>query len=199
MFTSSAEYRLILRQDNADLRLMEFGNKFGLIEREFIVSLKKKLELINDGIIFLKSNTASPKDINSYLECSGSSPLAQNEFISNIVKRTEVKLLPLLEILNHSGDSFLTTLLESPEAINQIEIDLKYEGYITRQNELVESFNRNESIRIPDDFKYERIKSISTEALDKLNKVKPKSIGQALRIAGVRPSDISAILIFMRG
>ena len=83
--------------------------------------------------------------------------------------------------------------------MNQVEIEIKYDGYIKRQSEQIEHFNKNESIRIPEDFKYEKIKSLSSEALDKLQKIKPSSIGQATRIAGVRPSDISAILIYMRG
>ena len=199
MFTSSAEYRLILRQDNADMRLIEIGYSLGLVEKKYYDNLIEKKNLITEGLKFIRSNTINPGVINDYLIKLSSSPITQNEFISNIVKRNNVKLKDLL-CLNGLADNLLTKkLLDFPEAMNQIEIETKYEGYIIRQNEQIDAYSKNESIIIPDNFKYEKIKSLSTEALDKLIKIKPKSIGQASRIAGVNPSDITAILIYMRG
>ena len=96
-------------------------------------------------------------------------------------------------------NNFLKKIKENKEAVNQIEIDIKYKGYIDRQNDQIDHFEKNEEIRIPGDFKFRKIKSLSAEALEKLEKVKPNSIGQAMRISGVRPSDISAIMIYMRG
>ncbi len=199
MFTSCAEYRLVLRQDNADLRLMEKGFEAGLVGKELIENLSHKRELIKDGIKYFRSNTISPKNVNGLLQLKKSSPINQNEFLSNILKRTNIAIGEIMNCMNMKDNELIKQILENPEVQNQIEIDIKYDGYISRQNEQIEAFDKNENIKIPDDFKYERIKSLSTEALDKLKKIKPKSIGQAHRIAGVRPSDISAILIYMRG
>lgn len=199
MFTSSAEYRLILRQDNADLRLMEKGYSYGLIEEKYIKLEREKSELITEGIKYLNSNTISPKAVNTLLIHNKTSEIYQNEFFSHLLKRNEVNLKELLAHINISDTPLLKKISCDDEVMNQIEIEIKYDGYIKRQNEQVSNFNKNEDIRIPEDFKYEKIKSLSSEALDKLKKIKPVSIGQATRIAGVRPSDISAIIIYMRG
>ena len=199
MFTSCAEYRLVLRQDNADIRLMEKGNSIGLISGELTDNLNRKKELIKEGIKYFKSNTINPKLINELLQSKDSSPISQNEFLSNILKRNDISIKEMLDCLDVKNNELIKHISENHEAQEQIEIDIKYEGYITRQNEQIEAFDKNENIRIPYEFKYEKIKSLSSEALDKLNKIRPKSIGQAHRIAGVRPSDISAILIYMRG
>jgi tRNA uridine 5-carboxymethylaminomethyl modification enzyme len=198
MFTSSAEYRLILRQDNADIRLMEKGYKLGLVSLSDVEKLRRKTELIKEGISYLKSNTVSPSAVNSYLERIRSSSIQQNEFCSNIIKRNEVKIKEFLEILPEKNNK-ISEIMNDYDVMNQIEIELKYEGYIKRQTEQIENFGKNENILIPDSFNYDKIKSLSSEALDKLKRIKPKSIGQASRIAGVNPSDISAILIYMRG
>jgi tRNA uridine 5-carboxymethylaminomethyl modification enzyme len=199
MFTSCAEYRLVLRQDNADLRLMEKGYFLGLIEKKYYDELLEKRNLIKEGIEYFHSKTISPKAVNELLISNNSSPIEQNDFLSNIIKRNDITLKDLLKCLDTSDTELIGKISSNPLVINQIEIDIKYSGYITRQNEQIDSFEKNEGIRIPDDFKYEKIKSLSSEALDKLKRIKPKSIGQATRIAGVRSSDISAILIYMRG
>ena len=199
MFTSSAEYRLILRQDNADIRLMEQGYSFGLIDSEEINKLREKVELIKEGLKFLRTRTISPKIINDYLKSKNASPLTQNEFLANLVKRNEVKLNELLQEDVIKNNTLIQKISNNQEAVEQIEIEIKYQGYIQRQCEQIENFNKNEDIKIPKDFNYNKVKSISAEALDKLKKIRPGSIGQATRIAGVRPSDISAIMIYMRG
>jgi tRNA uridine 5-carboxymethylaminomethyl modification enzyme len=199
MFTSSAEYRLTLRQDNADLRLLGMGNKFGLVENRYLDLLRHKYISIQKGIKFLYANTIRPADINAMLTKNNSSPIPQNEFLANILRRNEVSIKELFSLDAFKENNFVQEIRNSEEVLNQIEIEIKYEGYIKRQNEQVEQFNRAEDLKIPVDFNYDRIKSISSEALDKLKKIKPLSIGQAGRIAGVRPSDISAILIYMRG
>ncbi|MDQ3020370.1 MAG: tRNA uridine-5-carboxymethylaminomethyl(34) synthesis enzyme MnmG [Bacteroidota bacterium] len=199
MFTSCAEYRLVLRQDNADLRLMNYGQKFGLIDNVMIESMNRKRTLIKEGINFFNSNTINQKFINGYLKKVNSSEISQGEFIHNIIKRNEVKLADILELECFKENNLIQQIKNNKEAINQIEIEIKYRGYIDRQDEQINYFVKNEEIKIPVDFKYEKIKSLSTEAFEKLSKIKPNSIGQAMRISGVRPSDISAVMIYMRG
>ncbi|MEP7147147.1 MAG: tRNA uridine-5-carboxymethylaminomethyl(34) synthesis enzyme MnmG, partial [bacterium] len=199
MFTSCAEYRLVLRQDNADQRLMKYGHKFGLIEDALIENLAEKMDLIKDGTAYFNTNTISPKYINQYLYKNNSSSLTQNEFLFNLIKRNEIKLSELLELEYFKGNNLIDKLKLNQSSIEQIEIDIKYKGYIDRQDQQINYFAKNEEIKIPYDFKYEKIKSLSAEALEKLSKIKPYSIGQAMRIAGVRPSDISAVMIYMRG
>ena len=199
MFTSSAEYRLTLRQDNADLRLLEMGNKLGLVENHYLDLLRHKYISIQEGIKFLYSNTIRPDKINAMLTKNNSSPIGQNEFLANLLRRNEVNIKELFSLEIFKENNFIQEIRNNEEVLNQIEIEIKYEGYVKRQNEQVEQFNRTEELKIPIDFNYERIKSISSKTLDKLKKIKPMSIGQAGRIAGVRPSDISALLIYMRG
>ncbi len=203
MFTSSAEYRLILRQDNADLRLMEKGYSLGLVEKRYMEITKQNCELIADTVKLFKTSTLSPKSVNPLLESKSSTPLSQNEFISNILKRNEVNIYELVSLFASGAalknNELILRIADNEEVLRQVEIDIKYDGYIKRQNDQIDHFNKNEGLRIPPEFQYERIKSLSTEALDKLKKVRPASIGQASRIAGVNPSDISAILIYMRG
>ncbi len=199
MFTSSAEYRLVLRQDNADQRLMNYGWELGLIDNGQMKRLKEKTSLIKEAVSEFSRKTISPEGANEYLESRNSVKISQNEFIANIIKRNEVSLRTLLESNFFSNNRLAAKILGDNEALEQIEIDIKYKGYIDRQEQQIESFMRNEEIRIPEDFKYEKIRSLSAEAMEKLRRVKPNSIGQAMRIAGVRPSDISAIMIYMRG
>lgn len=199
MFTSSAEYRLVLRQDNADQRLMHYGYSLGLIDKGMLENLNLNMKLIKEGIDYFNANTISPKAINEYLSSKSSSEISQNEFLSNIIKRNEVRLPELLDKEVFKENNLLMEIKKNNEVMNQIEIDLKYKGYIDRQNDQINQFVKNEEIRIPENFKFSKIRSLSTEALEKLEKVKPNSIGQAMRISGVRPSDISAIMIYMRG
>lgn len=199
MFTSSAEYRLTLRQDNAELRLLEKGTQLGLVDDKYLKILSHIKLSVNEGIKYLYANTIKPKDINPLLTQNNSSPVMQNEFLANLLRRNEINLKELFSLPVFIEDNFVQEIKNNDEVLNQIEIDIKYEGYIKRQAEQVEQFNRTENVRIPANFNYDRIKSISSEALDKLKKIKPVSVGQAARIAGVRPSDISAILIYMRG
>jgi tRNA uridine 5-carboxymethylaminomethyl modification enzyme len=199
MFTSSAEYRLILRQDNADLRLMQKGYELGLIDKKMIDKLDEKKKLINEALVYLNSNTLVPSQANEFLKSINSSEISQGEFIANLVKRNDVNTKELFSVDAFKNDKLIQEVLSSEEVLEQIDIDIKYSGYIKRQYEVVDTFNKNEDLTIPDDFKYEKLKSISAEAMEKLKKVRPRSIGQAMRISGVRPSDISALMIYMRG
>ncbi|MBX7044789.1 MAG: tRNA uridine-5-carboxymethylaminomethyl(34) synthesis enzyme MnmG [Ignavibacteria bacterium] len=199
MFTSCAEYRLILRQDNADLRLMKYGYELGLLERAAYDKMTAKKELIHDVMNYFSSNTLTPKEVNEFLKENNSSEITQGEFISNLVRRNEIKLSQLIDKTILKENNIVQGLVNNPEVLEQIEIELKYKGYIQRQIEQVNNFNKNEEIKIPEDFKYDRLRSLSAEAREKLNSIRPNNIGQAMRIAGVRPSDISALLVYMRG
>lgn len=199
MFTSCAEYRLILRQDNADLRLMKHGYELGLLEQTAYDKMTAKKELIHDVMNYFSSNTLTPKEVNEFLKENNSSEITQGEFISNLVRRNEIKLSQLINKTILKENNMVRDLVNNPEVLEQIEIELKYKGYIQRQIEQVNNFNKNEEIKIPEDFKYDRLRSLSAEAREKLNSIRPNNIGQAMRIAGVRPSDISALLVYMRG
>lgn len=199
MFTSCAEYRLILRQDNADTRLMKYGYELGLLDSETYQEMEKKKELIRDVINYFNSTTLTPKDVNEFLRENNSSELSQGEFISNLIRRNEVKLTQLIDNTLLKENNLVQSILKNTDALEQVEIELKYKGYIERQIEQVSNFNKNEEIKIPDDFKYEKLRSLSAEAREKLTSIRPHNLGQAMRISGVRPSDISALLVYMRG
>lgn len=199
MFTSCAEYRLILRQDNADLRLMNYGYELGLLDRTTYSAMENKKELIRDVLNYFSSNTLTPKEVNEHLKANNSSEITQGEFIANLVRRNELKLTEIIDNTKLKDLEVVKQLLKNQEALEQVEIELKYKGYIERQIEQVKNFNKNEEIKIPEDFKYDKLRSLSAEAREKLNTIKPQNIGQAMRIAGVRPSDISALLVYMRG
>lgn len=199
MFTSCAEYRLILRQDNADLRLMKYGYELGLLDTNTYEAMETKKNLIRDTLNYFSTNTLTPKEVNEHLKANNSSELTQGEFISNLVRRNELKLIELIDNTKLNEAEIVKELLTSSEALEQVEIELKYKGYIERQIEQVKNFNKNEEIKIPEDFRYDRLRSLSAEAREKLSNIRPRNLGQAMRIAGVRPSDISALLVYMRG
>jgi tRNA uridine 5-carboxymethylaminomethyl modification enzyme len=199
MFTSCAEYRLILRQDNADLRLAKYGNKFGLIPDYTYNNILNKQELINEGIEYLKSSFISPEEVNGFLKESASSEISQPEKASQLLKRNEIDINKFFEIEYFKENPLALKLKGNTEALRQVDIELKYEGYIKRQGEHVANFNNSETVEIPEGFDYGKIKSLSNEGREKLIKVKPRSIGQASRIAGVSPSDVSILTIYMKG
>jgi tRNA uridine 5-carboxymethylaminomethyl modification enzyme len=205
MFTSRAEHRLVLRQDNADRRLMKKGFELGLVDSTMVERLKKKEGLIADFIAMAGQHTLSPEAANPYLESISEGRIDEHERLSKLLKRPGVKLAEILGLDSLSDQpvarkiSALTDSKLRTEIIEQIEIDLKYEGYIQRQVEQIEKFDKFEDQRIPLDYDYSRIKSLSTEGREKLSKVKPESIGQASRISGMTPSDVSILMISLRG
>ena len=199
IFTSCAEYRLILRQDNADARLMKYGNKFGLISDDAYQKVVERQKLINDSMQYFKSTYVSPKEVNGYLKSTGSQELKQSDSLSQLIKRNETKLSDFLEIDYFKENNLFNELKSNVEAMNQVEIELRYEGYIQRQIEQAENFNQVETIEIPGDFDFSKIKSLSTEGREKLSKIRPGSIGQASRIAGVSPADVSILIVYIKG
>jgi tRNA uridine 5-carboxymethylaminomethyl modification enzyme len=199
IFTSCAEYRLILRQDNADLRLSKYGNKFGLIPDDMYRRVQEKQKLVTEALEYFHSTYISPKDVNDFLKNSGSNELRQSDSLSQLLKRNELNLPDLLEIEYFNESAIAAKLKQNKAAARQAEIELKYEGYIQRQIEQAENFAEVEKVIIPEGFDFTKVKSFSAEGREKLIKVRPRSIGQASRISGVSPSDISILTIYMKG
>ncbi len=197
MFTSRAEHRLLLRQDNADRRLMKYGFEFELISKETYHELKEREILIISSKQYLRKRKIQPGQINSFLESNNLSIIDNTETIEKIVKRPELSLRTVLEQSNGYDETILK-LLNNEKALQQVEIEIKYEGYIRRQEELVAKIEKIEKIQIPLNFDYTNLKAISTEGREKLNKIKPRSIGQASRISGVTPSDLSVLLVYLK-
>lgn len=191
MMTSRAEYRLLLRQDNADLRLTEIGYKIGLISEERYQKFLKKKENIECEIERLKNTNIKPtEEVNQYLERRGTTTIAAGVKESELLKRTEISYSSLKEI-----DHEMPELTK--EEAQQVQIQIKYEGYIRMQMAQVENFKKLERKLLPEDLDYETVKGISLEARQKLNKFKPASIGRASRISGVSPADIAVLLVYL--
>ena len=191
MMTSRAEYRLLLRQDNADLRLTEIGHEIGLISEERYERFLNKKKQIEEEIERLKITNIKPnEENNNFLERMGTTPITAGTKISELLKRTELTYENMKEI-----DPKRPEL--DKQVTEEVEIMLKYEGYINMQLKQVEGFKKLEKKLLPDDIDYEKVKGIRLEARQKLNKFKPYSIGQASRISGVSPADISVLLIYL--
>ena len=192
MMTSRAEYRLLLRQDNADLRLTKIGHNVGLISDERYEKFVKKYENIEKEIKRLKALTVRPEEkVNKLLEKAGTSVLTTGTKMAELLKRTELNYEMLKEI-----DPERPELSEQEKA--EVEIQVKYEGYIKLQEAQVEKFKKLETKILPEDINYEDLKGISLEARQKLSKFKPRSIGQASRISGVSPADVSVLLVYLQ-
>ncbi len=198
IFTSRAEHRLLLRQDNADRRLMKYSYELGLINKETINSINEKEQIIFDSINLLNTIKIHARDVNPYLESRGMDGIDSTETISKLCKRPELSLREILNLNGTTNYEVIEQLLNDSKSLEQVEIELKYEGYLKRQQETIEKLERYEFKEIPLNLNYFNLKSISTEAREKLNKIKPRSIGQASRISGVTPSDISVLLVYLR-
>ncbi|MDO8951802.1 MAG: tRNA uridine-5-carboxymethylaminomethyl(34) synthesis enzyme MnmG, partial [Draconibacterium sp.] len=198
MFTSRAEFRILLRQDNADIRLTEKSHKLGLASLERMNLLTEKTNLISEIIEFTKKFSIKQRFVNQLLIDKGTSELKQSVKLFDIILRPQISIFDLTEHIT-PFKTFLERVPENRkmEIIEGAEISIKYEGYINRENLLAEKLDKFESINIQDRFKYSEIKSISTEARQKLEKINPKTIGQAKRISGVSPSDINVLLILL--
>ena len=191
MMTSRAEYRLLLRQDNADMRLTEIGHDVGLISEERYTRFLQKKENIQKEIERLRKTTIKPtEEVNKFLKAHNSSELSNGIKLIELLKRTEIKYEDLKEIDPCRPQ---LTKMEAEE----VEIEIKYEGYIKLQLTQVEKFKKLENKLLPEEIDYSKLKGISLEARQKLNKFKPNSIGQASRISGISPADISVLLIYL--
>ena len=191
MMTSRAEYRLLLRQDNADLRLTPIGHEVGLISEKRYKKFLKKRENIKKEIERIKNTNIKPtNEINKILEAKGTSTINNGIKMSEILKRTEITYQDLETI-----DKERPKLTKAEQ--EQVEIQIKYEGYINLQETAIKKFKKLENKVIPVDFEYKDLKGISLEAIQKLDKFKPISVGQASRISGISPADISVLLIYL--
>ena len=192
MMTSRAEYRLLLRQDNADLRLTPIGYEIGLISAQRYAKFKEKEKNIQKEIERLKNLVVKPStQVNSFLEKCGTSVLTTGTKMAELLKRPEITYLSLREV-----DEDMTSLTK--QEAEEVEIQLKYEGYIKMQEAQVEKFKKLETKLLPEEIDYETVQGISLEARQKLNKFKPRSIGQASRISGISPADVSVLLIYLQ-
>ncbi|MGC6471035.1 MAG: tRNA uridine-5-carboxymethylaminomethyl(34) synthesis enzyme MnmG [Flavobacteriales bacterium] len=193
MFTSRAEYRILLRQDNADLRLTPIGKKIGLVKDERLKKLDMKISEVEKGLNIFNTQSISPDEVNPILSNNNSSEIKQKTKLFKLLSRPQIKLedLQTIDMVLEKTSSI------SQEALEQAEIQIKYNGYIERERETVMKTNKLEGIRIPQRFDYGKIHAISSESREKLNKVKPETIGQASRISGVTPSDINVLLVYM--
>lgn len=191
MMTSRAEYRLLLRQDNADLRLTEYGHQVGLIDDERYAKFLEKKELIEKEIIRLnETSVGASKKVNDVLEAMGTTPIRTGTSLAELIRRPELNY-DMIAPLDYDR-------IPVPKDVSdQVEIEIKYEGYIERQRQQVEHFKKLENRKIPADINYDVIDSLRLEARQKLNKIKPESVGQASRISGVSPADISVLLVYL--
>ena len=192
MMTSRAEYRLLLRQDNADLRLTEIGHEIGLISEERYQKFLQKKANIEKEMERLRKTIVKPSEkVNKFLEEKGTTPLSTGSKLSELLKRTEIRYKDLAQI-----DENMPEL--SAQEKEEVEIQIKYEGYIKMEEEQVTKFKKMESKTLSEDIIYQDIKGLSLEARQKLDKIKPLSIGQASRISGVSPADINVLLIYLQ-
>jgi tRNA uridine 5-carboxymethylaminomethyl modification enzyme len=194
MFTSRAEFRILLRQDNADLRLTELSYKIGFAEQDRMNRVLEKRKATDDIIQFIKEYSIEPADIDAYLESKGTSALIHKMKLEKIIARPQIEIMDLVQNvpavrqhLEHYEKEFL----------QQAEISIKYDGYIQKEFDQVQKMDKIENVRLKPDFDYMALQSLSMEARQKLTKIKPQTLGQASRISGVSPADISVLMIFL--
>lgn len=197
MFTSRAEYRILLRQDNADERLTECGFQLGIATHERHQQWITKKQTCADFIEFMRHTTIPMKQIDSWLESIGSTALREGSKISDIILRPQVTITALAEVVPTLKQYIDKIEYNRDEIVESCEIQIKYEGYIRREKLEAQKLQRLDQIRIPDHFNYNEVQSLSTEARQKLTRIRPKSIGDANRIPGVSPNDISVLLVLL--
>ena len=197
MFTSRAEYRILLRQDNADVRLTPYSEKFGIATSERINRFNTKKQNIDEIIDFCKNFSVKPDRINSYLETIGSTPLNGRCKLFDLITRPQVSVEGLTEHIPAFKEMLSKISSDQEETIEAAEIEIKYSGYISRERALADKVQRLEAIRIKGRFNYEELTQLSTEARQKLTAIDPETLAQASRIPGVSPSDISVLLVLL--
>ena len=194
MFTSRAEFRTLLRQDNADLRLTEKSYRLGLASQERMEKLKSKSKGIDEVKEFLKERSLEPEETNAFLESVQSAPLVNKQKANQVLLRPQVGLVAMAKMVPKLQSALSGY---SKEVLEQAEIQIKYDTYIEKEKELVIKMGQLEDLLIPDNFNYDKLVSLSNEARQKFTKIKPRTLGQASRISGVNPSDVQILMVFM--
>jgi len=184
---------------------MEYGKRFGILSPDAYQRMRSKKEAMKRLTHVLDTVSVAPDEVNHILDAAGSERIAVRERVTRILKRPNVRLKEMLGVPSVGSQAAVSNVLGPlrdgllDDVIHQTETELKYEGYIQRQHEQVERFDRYESMRIPEDIDYNSFRSLSAEGIEKLSRVRPESIGQASRISGVTPSDVSVLLVYLRG
>lgn len=194
MFTSRAEYRILLRQDNADLRLTPKGYEIGLVSKKRYEEFLEKKSAVESLVAYAHRQSIKAEEICDYLKSVGSEPLTQGRKLYDILMRNNVTIVSLMEVLPKLK-KFIETNKINAEAIEEAEIQIKYKGYIEREKFIAEKLHRLENIRIPDDFDFFSLQALTIEARQKLTRIRPQTIGQASRIPGVSPADVNVLLV----
>jgi tRNA uridine 5-carboxymethylaminomethyl modification enzyme len=197
MFTARAEYRILLRQDNADERLTRKGYEIGLADKDRLIKMEQKEKMVEKIVSFLEEKSIEPESINSLLEKAGTNRISQRVKAISIATRPQINLKELIEKVSTAEFKELIKSESINESIESAEIRVKYEGYIQREKLIADKIKRLEKVKIPEDLDYSELLSISTEGRQKLKKIKPDNIGQAGRISGVSPSDVNILLMYL--
>jgi tRNA uridine 5-carboxymethylaminomethyl modification enzyme len=195
MFTSRAEYRTLLRQDNADLRLTEISHKLGLANKERLKNVEKKRKNTGSFVSFFKKTSVKPDEMNPILEKNNSSLIKQSVKLYKVFSRPNLSLSEMMKV--ESVKEFSNSNDFDKGVLEQTEVQIKYSGYIEKEKSNAEKLNNLENIRIPETFVYSKVNSLSSEAIQKLEKIKPSTLSQASRISGVSPNDISVLMVYM--
>jgi tRNA uridine 5-carboxymethylaminomethyl modification enzyme len=193
MFTSRAEYRILLRQDNADIRLSKCGYEIGLLPKNRWLRVVEKQQMTEQMIQYFTDTSVVPEDINPYLVSLNTAPIPQKTRLSQIILRPQVQIKELLLAI----PQYFETLIFDDEVLEQVEIGFKYSAYIEREQVVAEKMKNLEDVLIRPGFDYERVSSISSEAKEKLKNIQPQNLGQASRISGVSASDISILMVYL--
>lgn len=194
MFTSRAEFRTMLRQDNADLRLTAKSYELGLASKERMALLQAKQEQIEQLKYIFENTAIEPSEVNGFLEKIGSNPLKERQKAAKMLLRPEISIF---EMVQHIPSIQTAVAGFENEALQQVEIQTKYKVYIDKEKEIALRMHGLDELIIPDSFKYEKIQALSIEARQKLEKIRPQTLGQASRISGVNPSDIQVLMVYM--
>ncbi len=197
MFTSRAEYRILLRQDNADLRLSPAGNSLGLASDDRLKRVADKLDWINKVKSFLQTTSISPDQVNGFLESINSAPIKQKVKLDTLLLRPQVYFNELIQHIDFLQNFTQQITVDADEILEETEILIKYDGYINKEQEIAEKLSKFDDMPLKSEFDYLSLSSLSTEARQKLTRLQPATIGQASRISGISPSDISVLLVFL--
>jgi len=194
MFTSRAEFRTLLRQDNADLRLTELSYRLGLASQERMEGVLKKKDAVNDVKSFLSEMAIEPSEINSYFSAIDNALISEKQKVEKILLRPNIKIK---DLVNHIPKLHSALSQYDPEVLEQAEIQIKYQVYINKEQEMVLKMRQLEDLEIPEQFDFQRIISLGAEAREKLNKIRPRTLGQASRISGINPTDVQILMVYM--